>query len=166
MTKQQKYDSFPAIGEVDNPMYLFHILMFQFIKFASVGAINTAIDFGVLNGLILVFGLGPQGMYFGLFKSISFTCAVINSFFLNKYWVFRKRESTETKEPILFVLISLLGMFLNVGISHGVFQALSEVNELPTYAAVNIGALVGTAFVLAFNFFGYKFLVFKKKNHV
>lgn len=136
--------------------------MFQFIKFASVGALNTIIDLGVLNGLILVFGLGISGTHYTYFKSISFACAVINSYFFNKYWVFKKKETFKTKEPILFAVVSITGLFLNVGVSGSVFKMVTLIGNIPLYLAVNIGAVAGIVVVLAFNFLGYKFLVFKK----
>ncbi len=59
----------------------------EFIKYASIGALNVLIDFLVLN-LLWFF----TGMYSGtinyLFKLISFSIYSINGYFLNKKLIF------------------------------------------------------------------------------
>ena len=64
----------------------------RFFKFAFVGAIGAAIDFGVMNLLshvILELPLVLAG-------SISFICAVISNFTWNRYWItFCKRTNNK-----------------------------------------------------------------------
>ena len=64
--------------------------LFQFGKFAAVGASNTAIDFGVLNLLLTPLGLATGN--FALAKFLSGIIATLNSFFWNKFWSFEKKE--------------------------------------------------------------------------
>lgn len=135
--------------------------MYTFFKFACVGILNTAIDFIVLNALVLSFGAGPQGELFVFFKSVSFLAAVANSYLLNKIWVFEVSASRDAKEPALFFIVSALGLLINVSISFAVFAAGARLFS-PQIAA-NIGALLGTIGVLAWNFIGYRFFVFQKR---
>ena len=59
----------------------------QFGKFAAIGFTNAAVDFGVFNLLIFATGV-TAGIWYPVFKVVSFICAVIPSFFWNKYWAF------------------------------------------------------------------------------
>lgn len=125
-----------------------------------MGVLNTALDFVVLNICIFFFGTGAHGELFVIFKSISFLVAVANSYMLNKWWVFEHEAPMSVKEPLLFVIISAIGFWMNVSISFTVFTFF--VQEVSAQFAANIGALTGTAVVLVWNFIGYRFLVFKK----
>lgn len=139
--------------------------MFEFIKFAFVGVLNTLVDFIVLNVLLVFFGVGTRGQLFPFFKAISFLVAVANSYLLNKYWVFKHDGVAHMYEQILFVLVSVFGFVVNVGISHVVFTTLMSWGGFSMILAANIGALVGTGVVFVSNFFGYKFIVFTKKAY-
>lgn len=146
---------------------------YQFIKFAFVGILNTGIDFLVLNVLIGLFGTGNNGNLYFIFKGISFIAAVINSYLLNKFWVFKHEhsapvtssdsQSNSKKELASFITISVLGLFLNILVSSAVFKfSTSLYPSLSQTIWANVGALTGTITVLIFNFFGYKLFVFKK----
>lgn len=141
-------------------------LFAQLAKFGIVGVLNTAVDFAVLNALIVAFGIGEGDSRYLLFKSASFVVAVTNSFFLNKYYVFKKRshEGSETKtEAGKFLLVSVAGLLVNSLVAYAVFglgHALAP--GANSHLLANIGALAGTALVLISNFIGYKYFVFKK----
>ncbi len=139
--------------------------MFEFLKFVIVGVVNTVIDLSVLNLLIFFFTTGGNGELYILFKSLSFLASVTNSYFLNKYWVFRSEEKSSAKEPVLFFGVSAIGFILNVSVSFVVFLAFMHFSQLSPQIAANIGALAGTAVVVSWNFVGYKFVVFKKQSH-
>ena len=62
-------------------------VLWQIGKFIVIGGLNTFLDFGVLNFLMLSSGVATGAGYSG-FKGISFIIAVVNSYFWNKYWVF------------------------------------------------------------------------------
>ncbi len=47
----------------------------RFLKFATVGAIGTVVDFGVYNFLNLVAGTAPV-----ISQAVSFSVAVVNNF--------------------------------------------------------------------------------------
>ena len=136
----------------------------QFLKFAFAGALNTAIDFGVLNLLIFIFGLGENNARYMFFKVISFIVAVTNSYFMNKLWVFKSKNSDEQSEMLKFLGVSIVGLILNTAVSSLVFKIGPTLYPLSQNVWANIGALVGTLVVLIGNFFGYKLLVFKDKK--
>lgn len=145
-------------------LFLKHPWMVQFIKFALIGVLNTFVDLAVLNLMIWLTGVGKQGMYYTLFKAISFTVAVINSYIFNKYWVFKgegdKKAAIEFSQ---FLFVSVIGAIVNVTV------ASLFVNYMPIMFNLDVlwpsvGALAGTAFGLIWNFIGYKLFVFKKKS--
>ena len=58
-------------------------VLIQFVKFGIVGGLNAMIDLGVLNLLIVASGIAA-GIWYSVFKSVSFIVAVTNSYFWNK----------------------------------------------------------------------------------
>jgi putative flippase GtrA len=134
----------------------------QIFRFIVVGVINTGLDLLVLNGLIFLTHKGRQGFYYTFFKTISFVVAITNSYFMNKYWTFVNNEKrNEIVELSEFVIVSLVGFVINVGVATLVVKFISippgAENLWPTF-----GALCGTVVGLVWNFFGYKLIVFEK----
>lgn len=142
--------------------------IFQFLKFGVVGALNTLVDLGVFNLLIFLFGLVHGPLFVG-FKAISFVVAVTNSYFMNKHLVFNTRgalnftEKGRGAEFSLFLIVSVVGLLLNVLVSYVVFMAGKTLApEVSYYLFANTGAILGSGVVMLWNFLGYKFFVFKK----
>src|SRR3989344_2662710 len=93
------------------------LIIRQAIKFVLVGILNTLVDLGVLNLLIFASGIA-SGFGYSAFKGISFTVAVINSYFLNKFWTFKMRETEGVKREFAqFFIVSLIGFGINVGVA-------------------------------------------------
>jgi putative flippase GtrA len=139
------------------------VLSIQFIKFLLVGVLNTGIDFGVLNLLMFSTGI-TSGIYYSVFKAISFTCGVTNSYIWNKRWTFKKGKSLEKKEFSKFFIISLMAFGVNIGVASILVNTIGPVGGISPYVWANISALAAAGFTTLINFFGYKYLVFKDKN--
>jgi len=138
------------------------LVLFQFAKFVLVGFANTAVDFGILNFLILLTGLS-SGLAYSLFKAVSFIGATTHSYFWNKFWTFRKTNTVqEGKEFLQFLAVSIVGLVINVGIASLVVVFVGPQWGLSSKIWANIGAACGSASGLIWNFLGYKFIVFKK----
>ena len=135
--------------------------IFEFAKFIITGGLNTAIDFGILNLLILATGQAT-GISFSLFKSFSFIGANINSYFWNKFWTFRRNDSVSRQEYAKFFGVSVLGLILNVAASSFVVNLIGPQFGLSQNVWANVGAGVGALVGLFLNFVGYKFVVFEK----
>lgn len=136
--------------------------MFTFIRFGLIGLLNTAIDFGVFNLLIVLFGLSASdSSRYAIFKSISFTVAVIHSFFLNKHWVFKNKTSINTHQVGKFFAINIVGLVINTLIGSSIFALTSNNSLFSPHAWANISALCAVALTFTFNFLAYKFIVFK-----
>jgi len=137
------------------------LIVWQAAKFLLVGALNTFVDLGILNFLMLISGIASGSLYSG-FKGISFMIAMINSYFWNKFWTFRRSETTAPgKEFLRFFIISAIGFGINVSVASLVVNVIGPQFGLIAKVWANIGAIVATFCGMAWNFIGYKFIVFK-----
>lgn len=138
------------------------IIFQQAVKFILVGTLNTGIDLGVLNILIFVSGISA-GLSYSIFKGISFAAAVVNSYFLNKYWTFQKNVNREAgKEFISFLAASVIGFTINVGVASLVVNFIGPQLGIGSKIWANVGAIIATLTAMFWNFFAYKFIIFKK----
>jgi putative flippase GtrA len=134
----------------------------QLLKFGVVGAINTGIDFAVLNVLSALTGI-RSGTGIIWLNSAAFTVAVANSYFMNKYWTFAARGAVRAGEASSFLLVSLVGLGINGGI---VFWITTYINPLFGFGIAlweNVAKLIATGVSLVWNFIGYKLLVFRQR---
>lgn len=133
----------------------------QFGRFFAVGALNTVIDFGILNLLSRATGIAA-GLFLGGVNVPGFLVAVVNSYFWNKLWVFKEgRENLLAAFPKFFA-VTLMGLLVNSGIVIAFTTYVAPSAGLPPNIALNIGKLMATVISLAVNFLGYKFFVFQK----
>ncbi len=136
-------------------------IFLQMAKFAAVGALNTLLDLGVLNGLIFLSGIA-LGWWYSLFKGISFIIANVNSYFWNKHWTFGSSEKANIKEFSQFFVVSLIGLGINIGIASLIVNVVGPQGGISPERWANVGALSATVVSLFWNFIGYKVFVFKK----
>ena len=137
--------------------------LFEFSKFAVVGVLNSGVDFGILNLLMLITALS-SGAAFLAFKSISVTLGVINSYLWNKYWTFSTSNSAgdARREFMAFMVVTLIAVGVNVAGADVIVNVIGAPAGFSTKLWANIGAISGAGLTLFTNFFGYKFFVFKK----
>ncbi len=138
------------------------LIIYQIAKFGLVGALNTFIDFGILNGLILLTSF-TTGIHYSLFKGISFLFAAVNSYFWNKHWTFEKKDSVfASGEFIKFLAVTFVGFLLNVGAASLVVNVIGPQYGIGDKVWANIGAFIAVFVGFLWNFIGSKFIVFKK----
>lgn len=132
--------------------------LWQFAKFALVGVLNTAIDFGILNLFIASTGItsGPSIIPMNAF---SFSAAVVNSYFWNRRWVFAGRTHGNF---VIFFIITVIGVGINSGIVFLITTYISPLFNLDRTLWVNFAKVLATGISLVWNFTGYRLVVFKK----
>lgn len=136
--------------------------LFEFSKFAVVGVLNSGVDFGILNFLMLMTGLSSGGAFLA-FKSVSVTLGVINSYLWNKYWTFNTSSAADARrEFVAFMVVTLIAVAVNVAGADVIVNVIGAPRGFSARLWANIGAISGAGLTLFTNFFGYKFFVFKK----
>lgn len=125
----------------------------QFIKYSITGVLNTLTDFLVYFGLTRLFAWFAH--YYLVANGISFTMAVTQSFFINKYWTFRFLDKKNLHFQYLkFFLVNIFTLTVNQLILYWLVDVL-EVYDL--YAKI---LLVISSVII--NFTLIKFWVFKR----
>lgn len=136
--------------------------MGQFLRFAVIGGVNTLLDFAILNLLSWATGI-YKGDGIILLNAISFTIAVINSYYLNKRWAFKDQGSDERgRKFMLFLIVSVIGAVINTGIVRVVSTNIDPMFGLSAQLWLNAAKVLATGASLVWNFVGYKIFVFKK----
>jgi putative flippase GtrA len=136
--------------------------LFEFSKFAVVGVLNSGVDFGILNLLMLITGVSSGGGFLA-FKSVSVTLGVINSYLWNKYWTFKTSNAADARREFMaFMVVTLIAVGVNVAGADVIVNVIGAPAGFSTKLWANIGAISGAGLTLFTNFFGYKFFVFKK----
>lgn len=129
-------------------------LIIQFIKFGTVGAINTVLSYAITNGAYYLLHLHEQ-----ISNIIAFVITVFISFMLNGRFVF-----TENKEERNFWK-SLLKVYASYSIT-GVFLTAillyieEELLGIPHY----IATLMNLVVTIPLNFILNKFWAYKEKG--
>ncbi len=136
-------------------------VLYQIGKFACVGVSNTFVDLGILNIIIAFTGIAA-GSWYAVFKTISFLFATTNSFLWNRNWTFHegKHDEDRAREALQFYAITVASWLVNVGVATSIVNFVTHPGISANLWA-NVGALGGVFVGMAFNFLGYKFIVFK-----
>lgn len=135
-------------------------IILQVARFFLVGTLNTFIDLVVLNLLIWVSGIA-SGVFFSVFKAVSFLFATVNSYFWNKFWTFEKREAPRSEEFLKFLVVTAVGLLINVGVASFVVNIIRPQFGLGEKIWATFGAIVAAFFAFVWNFLGSKFIVFR-----
>lgn len=120
--------------------------IYEFIKFALVGLLNTGVDVAIF------FLLTRIGIQYVAAQVVSYSCGAANSYLLNKVWTFRSCGLSYA-EIVRFTTVNLISL----GISVVVLRLLHGTAGLELAAAKG-GA---TVCALAVNFLGNKLWVFR-----
>jgi putative flippase GtrA len=129
----------------------------RFLKFATVGAIGAAIDFGVMN--LLTHFLNMKLVFAG---TISFLCAVTSNFLFNRFWTYPDSRSRHVLHQLgMFFLVNAAGIAIRIPILHyaepplsGAFESTIRISDaLAEALARNATLALAVGVVMIWNFF-------------
>lgn len=129
----------------------------RFLKFATVGTIGAMIDFGVMNLMTHLFDM--KLVYAG---TISFICAVISNFTLNRYWTYPDSRSRHILHQLgMFFIVNAAGIGIRLPILHfgepllmDTFQTTAHLHTATAqFLAKNATLAFAIGLVMIWNFF-------------
>lgn len=123
-------------------------LVQQIIKFAVCGGTGFVIDYVVFILLSQVLGV-----HYLIASIISFSISVIYNYILSIKWVFNVTKKQTSKEFILFIILSVIGLGLNSLIMY-ICVDIINIHEL-------ISKVIATAIVMVYNFITRKMFIEK-----
>ncbi len=123
-------------------------LVQQILKFGVVGGTAFLIDYGIFTILSQFLSV-----HYLIASVISFSVSVIYNYILSIKWVFDVTKKQTSKEFIIFIILSVIGLGLNSLILY-VCVDLIHIHEL-------IGKIIATAIVMVYNFITRKIFIEK-----
>ncbi len=108
----------------------------------GIGFLNTAVDFAVLNLFVSLLGI-YRGVELGFLNVISFSIAVLHSFFWNKYWTFASSDDRAILQNLgKFVAAAVLGIALLGAVVWGSKQEFGPVYYFVALLVLAVGEVV------------------------
>ena len=126
-------------------------------RFAIVGGANTALDFFVL---FLLVNLGVNKV---IANFISTSVALVFSFFVNKSFTFKNTDKNARKQFIVFLLITLTGLWLLQPVIIWVTSLILGTYISSENILLFVGKMIATVASLVWNYILYSRFVFNKK---
>lgn len=134
-----------------------NIIFRQALKHLIVGGFAVVIDV-VFFELFIMLSVAVI-----LAKAISFLISVVIKYIGNKYWAFQKNSTDNIYMEIMqFLAITFLGLAIDVSAFYYFTQAIGPQLDITESVWLKLGVIFAAGAAAAWNFLGYKFLVFKK----
>lgn len=147
----------------DEPMKKENI--WQFLKFAVVGVLNTVVDFLVFQLLNLTIG------WIYVAQVIGYSAGVLNSYFWNSRWTFRKEHKRSAREAASFLVVNLVSLGVSLGVLWACKNLLGITDAwvagwVPAWLGGfvkgdTVAKLIATPCAIVVNFIGNKLFVFR-----
>lgn len=140
-----------------------YLVVYQLAKFILIGAFFAIFDLIILNFLLEYFGISNgEGIKYAVFVATSFIIATTVKYTADKYWAFEKASREKMGlEFGKFFAITLISGGIQVAVASFIFAIIPSLFEMSELVAGNVGKIGGIIIASAWNFLGYKFIVFK-----
>lgn len=127
----------------------------QLLRFGIVGTANTLLDFGLL------FGLTALGWSKIPANTVSTGISFIFSFFANKQYTFKSKNTDVKREIVLFIVVTLFGLWVLQNVTIWLISPLLNHFLQHEATVLFIAKLCGTGVSLVWNYIMYNKVVFK-----
>ncbi len=132
----------------------------RFLKFATVGAIGTVVDFGVFNLMNIAFGVPPVYA-----QAVSFSVAVLNNFLWNRHWTYpESRAKAVHHQMAQFALVNVGGLLIRTpivgGLEHPLGVLVARLGVQPVAAdgiGENLALGIAIGIVMLWNYFANRY---------
>jgi len=124
--------------------------MISFWRSQATSLISSGADFGLYGVLFYLISVN-----YVLASALGNIAGAIVSFYMGRNWSFKSQDGHIGKQAIKYVITSLSSAGIN---SAGIYLLTENSSLHPTYSKIIIALLVG----LTFNFFMFRYFVFKK----
>jgi putative flippase GtrA len=127
----------------------------QKLRFVAVGGFNTLVDFGLL------FIFKSLGLPIITSNILSTTIAFCVSFIANKKFTFKTSGTDIKREIILFIVVTLFGLWVLQTIVIILITSLLASYQLSSDLTLLIGKLIATVVSMVWNYVLYSRIVFR-----
>ena len=132
----------------------------QFVRYCLVGGVNTLISVLILNALLWQFPT-HQVQLLVVENSLAYASGAVSNFFLHKYWTFRRKQKTTSREVARFMISLVLEVIYSSALIWLAGKALQPLIANPTLwgnasklIAVAIGTVISYSFMRFWTFAG------------
>ena len=124
----------------------------KILGFFLIGVVSTLIDVGLLYFFTEYFGI-----WYIWSATVSYTCGMVASFFLNKYLNFRDTDRHYLRQFLSFALISMSSLALTLGILYLAVEIFS--------ISYLLGKIIAILIAFLWNYFGQSKITFHLGTH-
>lgn len=132
-------------------------------RFAIVGFLNFVVDAGALAILSATTGI-YSGVGIVPLNMVAATIAFLNSYYWNRTFTFQSRVDASVGEFGSFLFVSAIGVLINSAVVFAITTFVVPFNGITEARLVTLAKVAATFVSLFWNFFGYKFIVFQKRE--
>lgn len=97
----------PGTNQIESLLKKYPVIL-QLMRFGAIGVINTGLDFLLLNLFSKLLGV-DSGTRLGVINVFTFSLAMVQSYFWNRYWAFGASDVTIVRNAVRLAIVGTLG---------------------------------------------------------
>lgn len=142
-------------------------VFFRFLRFVTVGVVNTAVELVVYNLLLVIHN--PHNLkVLTVYSTAGVVAAIANSYLLNSRWAFRGAKAeggtSAMRQRLLFIAQALVNIGINDAVTVAITPLLTNADFLPLQVAQNLAKVVAMATSSASSFMMLSWFVFNSQS--
>lgn len=136
--------------------------LWQFAKYGAVGALSSLLDVGLLNLFSIVFDV-YKGLLLAGLNVVAIVIALVNNYFLNKFWAFKNGHPIHVREVLKFLSVHAVSITLNTTILYILTTIVGAPGDVTAPVWENVAKVVAIPVTVTINFLGFRYIVFPKR---